>query len=304
MPGRDRGRREGKEALPVVETLDRRVLLSAAPDFVIKVPAHAVYSQQSGSIPVTVTRRDRRGTAEAEVTTAVNGTSTGTATPGVQYQPIDQLVTFRRGQSSQTVEIPVIVGAPNPGQVTLGVSVKGESASSTWHSATLTLSGEADSTRPKVTGGAFVTIHGAIHGVRLSFSEAMNSAQVEQVANYSVVSKTSNGGLSGLLGGLGTALSAPNLGNSQATSTSGSVAVKSVTYDPVSQTAVLTFSKGLKTNVELQVSGRYLGARGSQTPPTDLQGNPLENFTFTIDNKASIRLNSTARAAVRAKHSQ
>ena len=301
MPARDRGRRVGGEAHPTVEALDCRVLLSAAPDFSITLPTYAVYSQQSDSVEVTVTRRDRRGTAQAEVTTDVGGVATGTATPGVQYQPIDQTVTFRPGQSTQTVSIPVIVGAPNPGQVTLGVSVKGQKAGSTWQSGTLTLAEQSDVTRPKVVSGALVTIKGAVQGVRLAFNEPMDPAEVQNPANYAVVGKTSNGGLSGMLGGLGTALSSPSLGNSQATSKTGPISLKVVAYDPATQTAFLVFSKTLKTNVQIQISGKYLGPRGSQAPPVDTQGNPLENFAVTVSPNSTIKLSAAARANLVAK---
>ena len=297
MSRKDRARRGAAGSRPQVEALEGRQLLSKGPEVTFQAPDYPVYSQQSNAIEVTIQRKHRAGTATAEVTTTIDGASAGSAVPGVQYQPVDQVVTFARGKTTATVSIPVVTGAPNPGDLTLGVFLKDGSANASWQSETLTLAAQADLSRPHVLGGAFVVRNNAVQGIRLAFDKPMAQGQVENLGNYSAKGVKASG-LAGLLGGLGTSFATPSIGGSQATAVTGPIYFKSATYDPVSNTVTLVPYQTLKTSARIEVFGRYFGARGSTTPPTDLAGNPLSNFDLTISQYAKIKVPRAATPAV------
>ena len=298
MAGKDRARRGAIGARPQIEALEGRQLLSKGPEVTFQTPDYPVYSQQAGEIDVTIQRKHRAGTAQAEVSTTIDGASAGSAAPGVQYQPIDQVVTFPRGQKTATVAIPVVAGAPNPGQLTVGVFLKDQAPGSTWQSEVLTLSAQTDLTRPHVLGGAFLVRNGAVQGIRLAFDKPMAPGQVENLANYSAKGLKGKG-LAGILGGLGTSFATPTIGGSQATAVTGPIAFKSAKYDPVGNTVTLVPYGTLKTSARIEVVGRYFGARGSTTPPTDLAGNPLNNFDLTITQYSAIKLHRAPKPARR-----
>lgn len=295
MSPKDRARRGASGSRPRIEALEGRQLLSRGAEVTFQAPDYPVYSQQSNAIEVTLQRKHRAGTATAVVATTIDGVSAGSAVPGVQYRPIDQVVTFGRGQRTATVAIPVVAGAPNPGALTLGVFLKDGSAGSSWQSETLTLAEQADLSRPRVLGGAFVVRNGVIQGIRLAFDKPMAQGAVQDLANYSAKGVKASG-FAGLFGGLGTSFATPSIGGAQATSVRGPIAFRSATFDPAGNTVTLVPYQSLKTSARIEVYGRYFGARGSTTPPTDLMGNPLSNFDITVSRYSAIKVHRGATA--------
>jgi hypothetical protein len=125
------------------------------------------FLQQSGSAQITLTRLLDQGTLSVEFSTnsaaspeSVPGT-TGkiipVATPGQQYLPVDETVTFQPGQTTLTVSVPIVPNAANPGIVLVDVT-----------------------TKPLVTGGSAQTGEFAIVSGPDQLPLAINNARIDR----------------------------------------------------------------------------------------------------------------------------
>ena len=85
-----------------------------------------VVTQQAGEATVTLSRSDTAGSLRVLVTTDPVPPSAGENVAagdllqplvGVNVGAVDQMVTFADGQSQATLTVPILSGAPNPGEV-------------------------------------------------------------------------------------------------------------------------------------------------------------------------------------------
>jgi len=101
--------------------LEWRQLLAARPHIYVPPPAVGFtstapdgtdqVSQQSDAATVTLWRANSPGTFQVRVAT------TPSPAVGVNVAAVDQTVTFAKGENNATVTVPIITGAPNPGEV-------------------------------------------------------------------------------------------------------------------------------------------------------------------------------------------
>ena len=296
-----RRRRTRAQAHPQAEALEGRELLTAhlgpaAPPFAFKLPDYPVFSQQGGAAQITVVRKDARGEAQAVVSTDIDGASAGTATAGVQYQPVHETLDFRPGVSSQVVSIPLIAGAPNPGVISLPVFVTGTAPDSPYSAAALPIVARADVSRPRVTGAALVVRGHDVAAIRLGFNKPMDPTSVIQdLSNYRI-QVTRGNMFQNLFGFIGNAFLGPAASGSQYVQ-SGAIYLASAKYDPVANVATLYLSGKVRTSNKFQSAGVYLRPHGSANPPTDLGGDPLQSFNLSLDRHSVIPGLHPARAS-------
>ena len=74
--------------------------------------------QQDGVATVVLTRSDNMGKLQVQVTT--DPSSPGV---GVNVGAVDQTVTFANGQIAAAVTVPILSGAPNPGEVDVNLNI-------------------------------------------------------------------------------------------------------------------------------------------------------------------------------------
>ena len=81
-------------------------------------PPAQVVGQQDGEATVWLTRSDNRGRVQVQVKTDPSSPAVG-----VNVGAVDQTVTFANGQSGAAVTIPILSGAPNPGEVDVNLTI-------------------------------------------------------------------------------------------------------------------------------------------------------------------------------------
>ena len=82
------------------------------------MPPTQVVTQQDGEATVTLSRSDTAGSLQVQVTTDPSSPFVG-----VNVGAVDQTVTFANGQSQAAVTVPILSGAPNPGEVDVYLNI-------------------------------------------------------------------------------------------------------------------------------------------------------------------------------------
>lgn len=237
-------------------------------------PAQVV-SQQAGEATVTLTRSDTAGSLRVRVTTDASSPFVG-----VNVGAVDQTVTFADGQGQAAVTVPILSGAPNPGEVDVGLDADPLNSPTpapgvpSTHSATLELEVVAsDPTLPPRVVSTLATSKGIV----LAFNKPMNPVGASNVNNYTVRLVTSephnSGGPFGVL-----------FGTTRTTVSVNSVRFKSAQYDPASQTVTLVPKQ---QNLNISSWGPFTQVHAAKTRVrpghplnvaqglTDLQGDPI-----------------------------
>jgi hypothetical protein len=239
-----------------------------------------VVGQQDGVATVILTRNDNRGRLRVQVTTDPSSPAVG-----VNVGAVDQTVTFANGQIYAGVTVPILSGAPNPGEVDVNLAI-----SSVDGSPQITTTGPlelrilaSDATVPP----QIVSTKGEPHGIVLTFSKQMNPIEASNVNNYAVNWNTTHSKYDDI-GAF--ALIMPGGWSGNTTSSSGSVRLKSARYDPATNSVTLipqrplNYSGATGITVTQGHPAKTLGRPGQQTNPgqglTDLEGNPI-NSQFT-----------------------
>jgi hypothetical protein len=251
---------------PGLESLEGRMLLSTvnaptapvAETFNFVAPGsktsgvHAVASQQATSVTLTLQRSNPYHSIQVEVATGPiptastpvasaqpevptiswgqrgeqPPTSVPSAQPGVQYQPVDETITFPPGVTSEPVTIPIVAGATNPGMLSFEVTATqlGVRAGATED---VFLAQNINAPVPRIDDVHIVLSGGRVSGFVLHFSLPMDPASVQNGKAYSLQDNTvhvHSGGLFGPSGGI--------VYNTV-------VRVKRATYDPSTNTVDL-----------------------------------------------------------------
>ena len=119
-------------------------------------------------------------------------TADGTAKHGVNYTSITQLVTFGEGQSTQTVDVPVIADGIRDGDKTVKLFLSNPTLQAGLIdplTATLTIT-ETDPVPPRVSPRVQLIYAPHTHrvtGFRLTFSQSMDKTSAQNLANYVVI---------------------------------------------------------------------------------------------------------------------
>jgi hypothetical protein len=181
---------------------------------------------------------------------------------GVNVGAVHQTVTFDHAHWFASVTVPILPGAPNPGEVDVNLTITPINAPSVLAGPPLRLRIMASKgILPPAIDSARLTPQGVV----LKFSKAMDPAGASNVKNYAVHSTQMGSGL--LTRGFG-----------------HDVRLRFAQYDPATQTATVVPARKLSDNAIIEVrvgqEARASGPRRRRSnlgpPLTDLRGNPLD----------------------------
>ena len=228
----------------------------------VLIPPNLIVGQQDGYATVVLERSDNLGVSQVRVTTDPSSPAVG-----VNVAPVDQTVTFQNLDSEAVVRIPLIAGAPNPGEVDVNLMLTPVTPRVTV-SEPLELSIMAsDATiAPKI-----VSVEGKSNAIVLTFNKPMDPATASDVGNYAVKWSAIHE-KHGALGSL--AILNPNWWYDSSTS-SGTMPIKAARYDPATNSVALVAKKNI------QYSRATGGITVTQAHPaagsalTDLEGTPI-----------------------------
>ncbi|WP_165064364.1 Calx-beta domain-containing protein [Paludisphaera rhizosphaerae] len=182
-------------------------------------------------------------------------TTTGTAAPGVNYQPVSGVLTFQPGQTSAVIAVPVLSYAHNRGDLTVGVALGGPTGGATLgatSNASLTIRDlDPDFTPPTVSSIRLEGDAGSIADLAITFSEPLNAATARNGLAYTLYDLGSNG----------------VFGDGDDTP----IAYLAPGYDPATNTVYLNPTSPLPAGRQYAVVVKGTGA----APLLDLAGNPL-----------------------------
>ena len=141
-------------------------------------------TQQAGEATVTLSRTDTAGSLQVEVTTGPS------SYVGVNVGAVDQTVTFADGQSQATLTVPILAGAPNPGEVDVYLVINPVNHRSLarqlylpYRALDLRIVASDPTLPPKV-----VSIVTTNQGILLGFNKPMDPVGASNVNNYPVMS--------------------------------------------------------------------------------------------------------------------
>ncbi len=298
---------------PRMESLEGRSLPSTT---VVKIPppipaqenihlqAPPLVSQQSPTMTLLISRSNLTGTVLNDTLTVQVATGPAVptvltngrrippayplATAGVQYQPINQTVTFPPGVMSQTITIPIVDGAPNPGRVLFDVTAMSVNSAGLETTpavtTTVTLANDTNATLPEIIGSHLVKHAKKVVGIAIRFNQPMDMASVQNVRAYTLTDITNHQQpLPGVFG-----LLFPAGKNTAKTM----VPIKKVVYDPSMNQVILYTRKNLSARDEYRIentNARLNPIRNSLGILLDDNGtrNRAGQFLFTVTNAGS-----------------
>ncbi len=245
-----------------------------------------IATQNAGSATVWLSRQNTVGSIQVQVTNDPNSLGVG-ANVGV----VNQTVTFADGQSLASVNVPIIPGAQNPGEVDVMLQIKPVTPPPAnpymMYALPLNLRVVASdpTAAPKVVS-EFLTDQGFV----ATFNKPMDPAGASNVSNYTVnlvnIDHHTVGGMIGwLVGARSTSVSA------------NSLRIKSAQYDSATQSVIVTFKHShyggswLTSFDEVHPKKAAIHPRHKRdTGPgvTDTQGNSVNAATTT--GKISFRI--------------
>jgi hypothetical protein len=208
-------------------------------------------TNQSGFATVQIDRighgKELRSTDQVHVTT-----SNGSAVSGIDYAPVDLTLTFKPGETVQTVIVPLLNSGKTTGEETANLiltSSGGGSSPQASQNAVLTIPNVATPGQPAVERVNPVLQKGKIAQIQVTFNEAMDVTSVQNLSNYYALLQNvqNNSGVGGK---------------------TTSVAFRSASYDPDTLTVTLTPEHPLATSAIYDI---YFAGGGS---PADTPGVP------------------------------
>ena len=236
-----------------------------------------VVGQQDGVATVVLTRNDNRGRLKVQVIT-----DPGSPAVGVNVGAVDQTVTFANGQVSAAATVPILSGAPNPGEVDVNLTITSVDGSRQIISSgplELRIVASDSTVAPRI-----VATQGKPDGIVVTFSKPMNPVEASDVNNYAAHWTTIHSKYDSL--GL-FAVFVPGAWSNGTTSSSGSVRLKSAQYDPATNSVTLIPEQHLSYSALTSITvtqghpPKTSGQPGQQSNLgpglTDLEGNPLSN---------------------------
>jgi hypothetical protein len=286
-----------------VESLEQRTLLNGASvgdptkslrgiqEVSIQVPSPYL-SQQASVLPVTLVRAPApghgrvRGPLTVDFSASVGmlpgSTVTAPDTPGEQFTPINESVTFLDGQTTTTVDVPVHSGAPNPGLVPIALSVGSQPRTVAGTTTTVYLAAGPDDVPPFI-----LYVHMINRGIAITFSKPMAPSTVTNVRNFAVNYSPSHKFSLADLEGVGLI--------QRLNTASQAIALKRAVYDPTTNTVVLipkvslsSSSGTFKISSPSSLASKRTNPYRAQ-PLTDLQGNAI-NRDGAVSGKFSITI--------------
>jgi hypothetical protein len=244
-----------------------------------------VVTQQDGEATVLVSGYVQPGTGSLQVVVATDPSSLAV---GVNVGAVDQTITFANGESLATVTVPILAGAPNPGEVDVDLTITPIDPPpnlTTVGPLELRILSPADKIPPKI-----VAVKGAPHGIVLTFSKSMDPLGASNVKNYNVIASTTSTKTNPFLVPIDFLTFPLHMDSSISTSYSEStrkVALRAAEYDPATNSVTLVTKRKLNYTADITVlqgnQKKVSGLPGLQSNVgpslTDLNGNPINGDT-------------------------
>ncbi len=244
------------------------------------------------------------GSAQPEVSSLVWGyagrrpaTSVAPATPGVQYEPVDETISIPAGVTSVPVTIPIVAGAVNPGilsfEVTatvVGIQPVPDGGQTTED---VFLAQNASAAVPRIDGARIVANGRNTSEFVLHFSQPMDPASVQNRSAYSLIDLTTHP-----TGGF-------DLFSESGGWISASVVLKKAVYNPSSNTVRLILAKPVPAGDGYQISQPF----ASNGPLLDAAGTPINEdgtgygggFMVTLTSKKATIYDGVDQTVIAAK---
>lgn len=273
----DRSRARRTKSCPLgAEALEDRKLMTV--DF--QQGFYAV-GDKAGAALVTLIRWDgaTKGVANQQNEQATLTVSGGTATSGVDYQPVHATVTFAPGQTSQTIAIPVL-SDPGAGTKVVHLTLAPSADVPRGAAAYLSIQHGPDTTPPHVSATNLLTKGPFVTGFQITFNKPMDPAQVQNVDNYVVQDpKTTR----------------HTRGNT--VTTASAIPLQSASYDANTNTVTLVPADRVRRSPYYEIESKQLAESMSalastsltdvtglqiMSPITDTSGNALDSNTDGI----------------------
>jgi hypothetical protein len=206
---------------------------------------------------------------------------------GVNVGAVDQTVTFANGASQATVTVPILAGAPNPGEVDVDLTITPIDPPPDLRTPgplELRILASDAMIPPKI-----VSVQGAPQGIVLTFSKPMDPVGASNVNNY-LVRATKTSVKTNSLGPLDNLTLPLHMGSPFSPSThtvTQTVPLQAAEYDPATNSVTLVPKRKLTYSADIIVTQghqtRVSGRPGHQSNPgpglTDLEGNPINGDT-------------------------
>jgi hypothetical protein len=206
---------------------------------------------------------------------------------GVNVGAVHQTVTFDWNTPDAPVTVPILAGAPNPGEVDVTLTITpidpppNLKIGGPLH---LRILASEDMLPPEI-----VSAQGTPQGIVLTFSKPMDPAGASNVNDYAVHAMSSS------WGGIGGYSFSSFFGNHSSGPSQPSVRLQSAQYDPATRTVTLVPKRKLNYDVAIftvsdghqaKVSGRRGHHSNLGQGLTDLRGRPIGQFDFMVNRPA------------------
>jgi hypothetical protein len=205
----------------------------------------------------------------------------GTAVPGVDYVPGGQTVSFSAGQSSDTIQLPLLPGSPSEGTRVVELELSTAPGGQPFAAAYLDITHNSDTTPPTVIATKALTKGPEVTAFVITFSKAMAPGPIQNVNDYAIEDPRSIRPIRGAEWSVATRL----------------LPLKSAAYDPTSHSVTLTLQKPTRkypyfmimdrqsfdmTNDAVAIAQEKTHSSPSPllpqiSPITDTTGNPLDS---------------------------
>lgn len=110
--------------------------------------------------------------------------TSGTAVAGVDYSALPRVVTFEPGETSKTIQVPILASGSTSGTKMLRLALAPTIDSPGGSVAFLAISHGSDATPPRLLKAKVVVKNGFVQSFVLKFSEAMAAGPVQDIRNY------------------------------------------------------------------------------------------------------------------------
>jgi hypothetical protein len=237
-------------------------------------------SQKTGALNFTLTRAGTYTTAAINEPLVVDVSASlapSASKTGAAFQPFNESVTFPAGVKTESVSIPIQLGANAPDSVPINISVTTSKASAgvSISRQTVYLVSGPQALPPSITSAQLIVEGNHVTGVSLSFSKPMAAATVGNVHNYA----------------FGTFRAVTyydwfGLAHSKEP-TFMPIALKSAEYDPTTDTVTLKTKKPLSSSMPFGIQCAY--------PPAKHRITDQQGLALYRDGSSSIPLQGGKR---------
>jgi hypothetical protein len=205
------------------------------------------------------------------------------ATPGQQYLPVDETVTFQPGQTALTVSVPIVPNAANPGIVLVEMTTTPLVTGGTAENGYFAILSGPDQLPLTINSAQIVPQASGASAIALTFNEPMAQASVESLQNYRITPLPA-----------GSVVLSPASGSREPASSHGSLPPNSLLTLPG------RIVGGVVAPIAFLAPGlfRWAAPKISHVPPIPLQSATYDAATNTVTLVTTKPLNPSRRYQV------